>query len=199
MLTEQEIEDKIREFKKDLSMHSPSQIVRKRIIFGECAILSNSQYLDLRIEVANQFDIHPNNVLVVGSAKLGFSTAPHKRYKPFNDESDIDVVIVSEILFNKFWYQSFLYWKAGSFWDRQEKFKRYLFQGWIRPDYLPPSRRFVLGNEWWEYFRKLTSSGKYGYYKIAGAIYKDWNYIEYYQISAIDSCAQELLEVVHEN
>jgi len=184
--------DKIEEFKTDLQTHSASEIVQKRIIFGECAVLTADQYLSLRIKVADFFKIHPNEILVVGSAKLGFSIAPLKRYRLFGDNSDIDIVIVSSRLFDDIWRNVFELWKQKIMWDREETFKDYLFQGWVRPDKLPNSNLYPLTKDWWEFFRKLTSSSEFGPYKIAGALYKDWSYLESYQNSAAQDCKNEL-------
>jgi hypothetical protein len=41
--------------------------------------------------------------VVVGSAKLGFSIVPDKRYRAFGETSDIDVVLCSSALFDLFW------------------------------------------------------------------------------------------------
>ena len=120
-------------YKEDLRTLSPIQIVRKHIIYGESCILSRNQYLDLRSEVAEKFQLHPNEVLVVGSAKLGFSIVPKKRYRPFCDESDIDVAIVSSRLFDEIWETVFLYKEAVGYWPGYKEFTRYLFRGWIRP------------------------------------------------------------------
>lgn len=98
-----EAKGRFEQFEKDLSVLSSIQIVRKHIISGECCILSQPKYFDLRSEVADHFGLHPNEILVVGSAKLGFSVVPHKLYRPFCDESDIDVAIVSSTLFDKIW------------------------------------------------------------------------------------------------
>ena len=55
--------------------------VQKHITYGACCLLSPDVYFELKRAVAEEFAIHPNEVLVVGSAKLGFSIAPSKRYQ----------------------------------------------------------------------------------------------------------------------
>jgi hypothetical protein len=45
------------------------------------------RYYSLKAAVAEQFQIHPNEIIVVGSAKLGFSIAPTKRYRAFGETS----------------------------------------------------------------------------------------------------------------
>lgn len=145
-------EKRLTQFKEDLSHLSPIEIVRKHITSGECCILPPHKYFDLRSEVADHFELCPNEVLVVGSTKLGFSIAPHKRYRLFCDESDIDVALISSTLFDKFWKEAFVYWCDGSYWSGYNKFVRYFFRGWIRPDKLPPSRMFPLRKDWWDFF-----------------------------------------------
>lgn len=198
MLSEQELEVRIQEFKNSLVSNEPNYLVQKDIIFGGCAVLDDDQYLELRSDVAKQFSAHPNDVLVVGSAKLGFSIAPHKRYRTFCDESDIDIVIVNSKLFDEIWYLVYKSWKSKIYWENGANFQKYLFRGWIRPDFFPSSQVMPISKAWWEYFRELTASGKFGPYKLAGAVYKNWDYVEQYQIGAIAQC-KELLELDNEN
>ncbi len=168
------------------------QMIRKYIISGECAVISGAQYFELRSEVADRYEVHPNEVLVVGSGKLGFSIAPAKRYRHFTDTSDIDVVIVSPKLFDRMWKAVHYYWDHGGYWERSSQFKAYLFQGWIRPDKLPPAKTFQLANDWWQFFNALSYTGKYSVYKIVGALYRDWYFLEAYQLRGVSACADEL-------
>ncbi len=183
---------RVESFKGDLAIQTTLQIIRKHVIFGDCAVMSQAQYFDLRSEVAEKYEVHPNEVLVVGSAKLGFSIAPGKRYRQFTDTSDIDVVIVSARLFDQIWKAVHHYWEQGGYWERSAQFKAYLFKGWIRPDKLPPARSFELANDWWEFFNFLSSNGKYSVYKIAGALYREWYFLEAYQGRGVSACADEL-------
>jgi len=186
------VDERIAQFKEQLSKLTSQQIVQKEIIFGDCAVLESGLYHTLREKVALNFKIHPNEVLVVGSAKLGFSIAPHKKYRYFGNNSDIDVVIVSPNLFDLFWKNVYNLWREKIIWESENDFKKYLFQGWIRPDKLPNSKNFQLSNDWWEFFRNLTSTGDFGPYKINGAIYKDWNFLEGYQNFAVQYCKDQL-------
>jgi hypothetical protein len=127
-----------------------------------------------------------NEVLLVGSAKLGFSIVKTKRYKPFGEESDIDVAIVSSRLFDEFAQATFDYWRRHRYWPRYEHHVTYQFPGWIRPDFLPPDLQ--LGRAWWEFFRRLTSEGVFGSYQIKGGLYKSWHYLESYHSVCIEEC-----------
>lgn len=173
--------ERLSQFKEDLETLSSIQIVRKHIIFGECCMLSQREYFDLRSEVADHFGLHPNEVLVVGSTKLGFSVVPNKQYRLFRDTSDIDVALVSSRLFDEFWEQVFRYRYEGPYWPEYNDFVHYLFRGWIRPDKLPPSSMFPLRENWWNFFRTITNSGRYGDHKIAGGLYESYFFLENYQ------------------
>lgn len=182
------VNEHINSFMEDLRNLSSSQVVKKRIIFGDCVIINTDYYHQLREKIGAKFKVHPNEVMVVGSAKLGFSIAPQKRYQPFGDKSDIDVAIVSSDLFDSFWKSVYNLWSEKILWENELDFKKYLFQGWIRPDKLPNSKNFEQGANWWEFFRTLTSSGEFGPYKIRGAIYKDFDFLQGYQNFAVQYC-----------
>lgn len=180
------------EYKKDLSALTAIQIVRKHILYGESCILPEDKYFDLRSEIADHFQLNPNEVLVVGSAKLGFSIVPSKRYRLFHDESDIDVVLVSSRLFDEIWEAVFNYSHEGGYWRKYKEFTESLFQGWIRPDKFPRSDIFKAGKDWWNFFQGVTNSGVYGNYKIAGALYKSWFFLENYQKICVQGCIDDL-------
>ena len=187
-----EVQARLEQYKEDLRILSPIQIVQKHIICGESCVLPRQKYFDLRSEIAEHFQLDLNEVLVVGSAKLGFSIAPDKLYRPFHDESDIDVVIVSSRLFDKIWEAVFSYSLEGGDWPAYEAFIGYLFHGWIRPDKLPRSDIFKAGKDWWNFFLRITNSGVYGNYKIAGALYKSWFFLETYQKNCVQGCIDDL-------
>ena len=196
-------EKRLCQFIKDLKDLSPIQIVRKHIISGECCMLSQNEYFKLRSEIADYFELHPNEVLVVGSAKLGFSIAPDKRFCLFHAESDIDVVIVSSKLFDEVWEYVYSYKQDGGDWQESGKFIDYLFQGWIRPDKLPRSPRFPFGKKWWSFFLGLNGNQKYDNYTISGALYKSYLFLENYQKDCVQQCLDQMLisdlEVHNEN
>jgi hypothetical protein len=186
------IAQSIERFKSDLRVMTPIQVVRRHVIHGGCIAIKDSAYFDLRSEVAEKFGVHPNEVLVVGSGKLGFSIAPAKMYRYFSDASDIDVVIVSRLLFEKIWKSVHEFYSQGGYSDRSVDFKHYLFQGWIRPDKLPTENRFKFSLEWWEFFNRLSASGKYSAFKVRGALYFDWYYLEAYQMKGASACLDHL-------
>jgi hypothetical protein len=196
-INEEDIQQRLRNFKIDLTRLEISTIVQKHITHGGCFILAEEAYFELKNEIAKHFTIHPSEVLVVGSGKTGFSIAPHKRYTYFNDNSDIDLAIVSPSLFDKIWQAVYEFWgkNGDSGWNRKE-FQNFLFQGWIRPDKLPNSRSFEIGKDWWEFFRGLTQQELYGPYKVTAGLYKSWYFLENYQSLSVKMCKEEALKII---
>lgn len=186
------IEEKIREFRDELRALDPLAMVQRRVTHGSCHVLDDDQYFSLKDAVAKQYGIHHSQVVVVGSAKLGFSIAPRKRYRAFTETSDIDVALASPTLYDAFWLDAFDYWSRGGEWPYFDDFRQYHFRGWLRPDKLPTTPAFARSRDWWDFFRLLTGSGRYGNIKITGALYKDWAFLESYQRVCFEQCKNEL-------
>lgn len=68
---------------------------------------SPMKYVIFREQVADRFAVGSQDICIVGSAKLGFSPSPVKFGKPFKEESDVDVVVISEELFHHGSYELF--------------------------------------------------------------------------------------------
>jgi hypothetical protein len=182
------IQARLTAFRSDLPAREVPDLVQRHVTSGDCYALPGGLYIDLKQRVAAQYGVHHTEVLVVGSAKMGFSIVPTKRYHPFGESSDIDVALCSEALFDAFWTEAFDFWARGETWSGLDDFRRYIFRGWMRPDKLPPAKSFALAGEWWEFFRALTASGLFGQYKLRGALYKSWHFLETYQQRCIRDC-----------
>ena len=198
--TDQLISDRLSGFRADLAMHPTQRVMRKHLTFGDCAMLTQAQHYEMKEAVADRFGTHPNEVYVVGSAKLGFSVAPQKRYRSFCDESDIDVALISDILFDRIWKEVYDYEQTQSSWATRGQFAKYFLRGWIRPDKLPPGASFPFSDAWFEFFRELTNSRRFGDVKISAGLYRNWKFFEGYQGACIEKCrGQELLQRVCES
>jgi hypothetical protein len=180
------IAGRVARFRGDLASFDAGTLVQRHITTGSSYLLDEAQYHLLRARVAAEFGLHANEILVVGSAKLGFSIVKEKRYRAFGEESDIDVAIVSSSLFDEFARATFDFWRQQRYWTRYQKYVEYQFRGWIRPDYLPNS--LARGQAWWEFFRRLTSEGLFGPYQIKAGLYKSWHYLDSYHAVCIEEC-----------
>ena len=63
------------------------------------------QYVRWRHEVAKRLDVDPTGVQLVGSARLGYSLSPQKNFKLFDDQSDLDIAIISHDIFDAAWLE----------------------------------------------------------------------------------------------
>lgn len=178
-------------FKENLRNLTIEQMFDRCILTGSCAQLGDDAAHAVRSSISQKFAVEYNNVIIVGSANLGFSIKPRKRYVSFGEESDVDVAIVCNRLFEKVWREIYLYDKSGAYWESKAAFRKYLAKGWIRPDMLPPSAVFAFSNDWWEYFSSLRIDGCD--YKITGGIYHSHFFLREYQTICIEQCKMELI------
>jgi hypothetical protein len=181
-----------RVFKADVLGLDPEEVVRRHITYGSVFALTDELHFALKTEVSRQFGVHPSEVVVVGSAKLGFSLKPRELFRSFWEQSDIDIAIVSPALFDELWEEVFDYEGRGGSWSEQIPFKEYLFKGWIRPDKLPQGVSFPRGRAMWDYFIDVTRSRRYGPYRLRGAVFRSWRFLEAYQALAVTSCRYEV-------
>src|SRR5690606_27022468 len=62
-----------------------------------------NDYVSWKRELAKQLEVDAACVTLVGSAAIGISLNPSKNFREFNDDSDIDVAIVSHYHFTVAW------------------------------------------------------------------------------------------------
>jgi len=191
-LTDVSFESNLRDFQADLRALDAPAILNKYVYADHCDVLLAGQHTSLKQRIAGKFHISQADVVIVGSAKLGFSIAPEKRFREFGESSDIDVAIVSSEFYVKVWYELFNYERSGTYWEHAKEFEHYCFRGWIRPDKLPRSTVYPFSKSWWDFFQSLTSSGEFGPYKIRAALYHSKHFIDAYQRLCVDQCKQEL-------
>lgn len=188
----------IGEFKSKLrdSTISDLDIVQGCITHGPAFVFQGDEEKHFRLKqtIAQRFGSNPQDVIMIGSAKLGFSISPLKLWKPFDDESDIDMVIVSPEVFDKFWKE--LYDFNIELTDRSEeedrqyhRFLSYFFKGWLRPDMFPFS--YSGRTEWFEFFKSI-SYGDYGDHKIGGAVFRKHGFYEGYHTRNIGAIRLEV-------
>ncbi len=185
----------MKKFKADLLALPPEGVFRRHLILRNPTVISEDSYYRLKEAIVARFELNFTDVLMVGSGKLGFSIKPGRRWQAFADRSDIDIAIVSHRLFESFWNQLHEYFAQGGDWPNRRDFTKYFFRGWIRPDKFPPTERFQLATEWWEFFNELSQQETNGKYQIRGGLYYSWRFLETYHCKCIKDCRNSLEEV----
>lgn len=92
--------------KNDLERLPTSIFITKWIIDSVPYVFRNNyqNYIIWRHSLAKKLKIDPSDIIITGSACLGFSLNPNKNFRNFGDNSDIDVSIISEYYFNIGWH-----------------------------------------------------------------------------------------------
>lgn len=176
--------------------------IQKFLFHGIPAVFKNreDEYFEFRNRIANKFNVGFHEVFIVGSAKLGFS---YYKGTEFNYDSDIDVVIVNEKLFEEFYFKITDYQYQL---DRQYKtvdlkelkiytdFLQYLVKGWMRPDKLPTSFQVdLLKTEWFDFFESISyNNSEVGNYKVAAGLFKNYEYLEKYYTRSVEDVYDSL-------
>lgn len=62
-----------------------------------------NSWLRWKSRLAAYLEVDPHEMVLTGSAAIGFSLNPHKNFKQFNDRSDIDVAVISVHHFDLGW------------------------------------------------------------------------------------------------
>jgi predicted nucleotidyltransferase len=180
----------VNEFKNDLQSMDTVSLIRKHITTGPSAVLTATEYYDLRNEVADHFGLHPSQVVVIGSCRTGFSLKPRQLYQACQDGSDVDLAVVSREKFEAYWDLVFEHWRARRYWPtkRYRRFLVELFRGWMWPRRLPPSRNFRAAFEWVEFEDRLTRERFRGIRSVEARLYRSWASLEAYQAIHVMDC-----------
>lgn len=192
---DQRIEASLTQFRSGLNRHDdPVKVVREFITHGSCVAIPGEPHAQLREAVAEKLSVHPNrDVYTVGSAKLGFSIKPVARYRRFNDESDVDVAVVSPELYSQLWREARNFIANDGVWDERD-FKWYKnnhFKGSIHPKSLPTSPLIPTAANLWELSRVLQNERAAGPYAITFVIWSDMEALESYQASSVALCMEK--------
>ena len=175
--------------------HDYSLLVRKYLFHGLPFVFEGREgdYYDFRAAIANQWNVRFHEVMILGSAKLGYS---YYKKTPFTIESDIDVAIVNLELFEQFVKAvSDIQYKIDNGlirltydqYRRYSKFLEYLVKGWMRPDLLPRNMTGIVNQGgWFKYFRSISyGNSQVGNYKISAGLFKSFDYMERYYVESL--------------
>jgi hypothetical protein len=181
-------------FKDRLRSASALDVVREVITHGAAAIIGDQDYTQLRQHVGGTLQVSPNrDVFMVGSAKLGFSIKPVRRYQPFSDGSDVDLAVVSPELYCRLWAEARRYGREGGMWDRDNRnhFKNDHFNGVIKPHVLPDSPTIPSKRKLFDLGAELQRS-RHSPYHVTIVMWHSIEALEAYQAIAVEKCKEEL-------
>jgi hypothetical protein len=177
--------------------------------FEKNAVYSTKEYT-IKSLISEAFSVHIREVLIVGSAKLGFSLKPKNLFTEFDslyfstklnkDKSDFDIAVISNELYEKIGRKLYNYtaayrnkWEINEYYSEEKakqfpvpicyKYFEYYTKGWFRPDFKPKGFEFCVEGTYEQLKGILYKNINR---KIAIAIYQNWFYFKDYHISNID-------------
>ena len=183
--------------KNDLITIPPDVFISKWIMERTPNIFNNSEmeYYEWKHKMALGLKIDARDIIVTGSACLGYSLNPKKNFKKFNQYSDIDVGIISNYYFDIAWHElrNQKYYKLDNNMKRalEDHKNRLIYWGTIATDKILPILSF--GKQWNEVINGLSSTPPIDDKEINFRIYKDNKSFRDYQINSIRECQEIIL------
>lgn len=189
----------IAEFKRALRENLASDVVTNIIMAGGAKHVSDEALQYAKSLIRSQFQIaeqHPLEIIVVGSAKLGFSIAEkpmlgrsslprYREFDPYN--SDIDLAVVCQKLYFDIWRDLSTYSHNQSPFPWDSPLAKYALVGWLRPDHFPRLQGPLSCLRWWELFQKFSNSTQFNRRKVRGGLYFHKDFLNQYQQRAVES------------
>lgn len=155
-----------------------------------------SAWVEWKHTLASALEVDPRDVVLSGSAAIGFSLNPDKGFREFNDQSDIDCGIVSGYHFDLAWRmfrQQRVSWLSL---PRRQKDaieahrKNYVFAGTIATDWVLPFLPF--SKDWQDALDLMSTVSPTKGRDVKLRIYKDFDALRYYHIRNIANLSRSL-------
>ncbi len=155
----------------------------------------------LKEHLSASLGVDRSDLVVVGSAKIGFSLGPDTFPRAFGDWSDIDVAVVSPTLFDRIW-MAILRWHyprrvlglTGPDQPWGAARRKELYWGWMTPDDLrfeglSYSRALTplrdLSTTWFNGFQSLSRYPQFADRTVTGRLYRTWNHAFLYHVDGL--------------
>lgn len=190
-------------FRELLSEQTAEKVVTDYVFQGEPYVFRDSpEKLDtVRDHIRANFKVTPRDIIVVGSAKMGFSLNPDNFPRQFSESSDIDIVVVDRKLFDSAW-ETILKWhypRRRELLGAPEKTwlgerRKDIFWGWFYPtkirftglsypEVLKPLRD--LSTRWFNVFRGLAHHREFVSRNVSGRLYRTWEHALWYHAEGL--------------
>ena len=186
------------DFARILKTENLESVVQEHIFQGETFVFSDHPelYDSLRGIVSHGVGLTSESVILVGSAKLGFSLDPSKFGAPFTRTSDLDLLVVSPKHFDELWID-FLRWHR----ENEENpgllksvnlniHRRHIYWGRIHPTDL--TQIIDSSTVWFDVIRGLGRYPRLARWKASVRLYQSWQHARLSQISALKDIAKIL-------
>ena len=144
--------------------------------------------------------VSSKDICVVGSAHVGFSLSPHNYGEPFNQRSDIDIVVVSPNLFDPSWIDM-LTTRRTPWYKLKKRTKDYIcehrekyhiYNGWMYPQLV--AEVLGIGTRWVSTFNRISRIPELSSITISGRLYRTWEHVRHYHRRGLRKIRNQLAE-----
>ena len=194
------MEHSIEVIKSDLISLPPSIFATKWFFDSVPFVFENNyrQYIDWRHELSDKIKIDPSDIIITGSANLGFSLNPNKNFKEFDHISDVDICIFSEYYFTIAWHDLLNLSLVGLSNKMntvvKEHRNRYIYWGTIATDQILPLLSF--GRTWARIIPQMSKYKPLGDHEIHFRIYRDRHSFRSYLLTSIENRRTAIMEAL---
>jgi len=193
--------DEIRdEFLSEL-LSSPPELVASLWILDKIPYPfkeNKKQYANWRHKLSSMIEVDSSEIVIIGSGAFGISLNPYKNYRFYDDDSDIDVAIISEYFFNTSWrYLRNLGTEIHSMppaakQSVKDHVNKYVYWGTIATDKILPYLPF--GSQWSIALQEMSKIEPTKNRNIKARIYKDFESLRAYQVNNLKKLRTKELE-----
>ena len=187
------------DFKKIITSVDLEEILYLHVIEGTPYIFKDNpeKYQLFRKLVSSTLDVPMKNIIIVGSARIGFSLSPYHFGMPFRKTSDVDTVVVSAQLFDMTWLELLrLERKWYELTEEEREFvKRHIehvYWGNIRPDKLPVTTR--ISKLWLETFGEVIKTEEFATKRVNAFLFRTWWQVQSFYMRSLRILRGELSE-----
>ena len=185
---------------ESLKRESPTAFLEIHVFDRIPAIFSGgrAQYVAWKRVLGEHIEVDPACITIVGSAAMGVSLNPDKNFKPFDENSDIDVAVISSYHFTTSWRYLRMNGdrrlrvdaRTRIAWD--EHVKRYIYWGTIATDRLLGILPF--GLQWLNATTAMGTTAPTAGRSVNLRIYADYESLRAYQLQSVRARRTSMFE-----
>ncbi len=188
---------------KELLMTQGSKFVYNSVLLNEDVYLlreayksdAPDKYHEIKVATSDVLNVPVKNVAIVGSAKTGYSLTPGRCFAPFGPESDLDLVVVSDVWFRELW-ESYLQHVTSSTGRSYATIAKNIFRHFIsiKAEDIKGDQLDYF-SDWIGRVDRLRQTFQLNYKlptEVNYRVYDNWSYVEKYHIAGLEALIGDL-------
>ncbi|TXD98032.1 hypothetical protein ES754_03520 [Psychrobacter frigidicola] len=158
---------------------------------------SSTDYDEFKKFISRNLGVPFNNISIVGSAKTKYSFSPKKKFKTFDDNSDFDLIIVSNEIFMNIW-KAYRQVAQGQYLTGHKSKCSNIFNGFISLNDSDPTYGNNVLENWQRKVLTFKAELQLRFnirHEVNYRIYSDWESVQDYHMKGIEKLKEDLNEV----